>query len=179
MSTTTSSLPPPPPNPRFDTLSANPTHPRSQSHHRTDSQGTSLPIQDALSRDFPEVASLSSVLHPPFLDSSCDYRSLLSLVLSHRREDMQLLLEDPDYFEAFFHTRIPQAVELDQAVSHQIEQNLELARTYLSLSPFDVLSTSADPLLLCTVWRVNREESGIKTGTRRIEERNSRLVRTG
>jgi hypothetical protein len=44
------------------------------------------------------------------------------------REDMQLLLDDPDYFDAFFHTRIPQAIELNEAVSQQIQQNLELAR---------------------------------------------------
>lgn len=43
---------------------------------------------------------------------------------------MQLLLEDSDYFDAYFHTKIPQALELDQAVSLQIQQNLELARSF-------------------------------------------------
>ncbi|GAA6009644.1 hypothetical protein JCM11491_001044 [Sporobolomyces phaffii] len=113
MSTTSSSLPPPPPNPRFDTLSSHSPlgpPPSSSRHHRTDSQNGAAPIQDALSRDFPEVASLS-------------------------REDMQLLLEDPDYFTAFFHSRIPEAIELDQAVSQQIEQNLDLAQKSQDLKP--------------------------------------------
>ncbi|GAA5896089.1 vacuolar protein sorting family 37 protein [Sporobolomyces salmoneus] len=114
MSTTSSSLPPPPPNPRFDTLPPPPLPSSSSAtttHQRTDSQSSSAaPIQDALARDFPEVASLS-------------------------REDMQQLLDDPDYFDAFFHTQIPQAVELDEAVSHQIQQNLELALKSQELKP--------------------------------------------
>lgn len=66
MSTTSSALPlpppPPPPVPRFDSVpppsTSTPIH-----HQRTDSLSTTsngtVPIQDALSRDFPEVASLS------------------------------------------------------------------------------------------------------------------------
>lgn len=48
---------------------------------------------------------------------------------------MQLLLDDQDYFDAFFHTRIPQAVDLDQAVSLQIQRNLDLAQQSQALKP--------------------------------------------
>ncbi|GAA5871964.1 hypothetical protein JCM16303_000928 [Sporobolomyces ruberrimus] len=114
MNTTSSILPPPPPNPRFDTLdtsssSQNPPPPSASTSHDPLST-SSPPIQDALTRDFPQVAQLS-------------------------REDLQLLLEDQDYFEAYLSTRIPQAVELELAVSTQIEQNLELARKSQELKP--------------------------------------------
>ncbi|GAA5969315.1 hypothetical protein JCM3765_001881, partial [Sporobolomyces pararoseus] len=117
MSATSSTLPPPPPAPvpRFDSIPPpSSTSTRTSTHQRNDSQSTTTtttnPIQDALSRDFPQVASLS-------------------------REDMQLLLEDSDYFDAYFHTKLPQVLQLDQAVELQIQQNLNLAQKSQELKP--------------------------------------------
>jgi len=59
MSTASSTLPPPPPNPRFETLAPPPLPTSSCSHQRIDSQSSTASIQDALARDFPEVAQLS------------------------------------------------------------------------------------------------------------------------
>lgn len=68
MNTTSSILPPPPPNPRFDTLatstsSQNPPPPSASTSHDPSST-SSPPIQDALTRDFPQVAQLSYVFSP-------------------------------------------------------------------------------------------------------------------
>ncbi|GAA5841870.1 hypothetical protein JCM3766R1_005595 [Sporobolomyces carnicolor] len=67
-------------------------------------------IDDLLSRDFPEVASLP-------------------------RDELEQLVDDRDFFDAFLHSRVAQAVQLDDAVTSQIKENLELARKSLELQP--------------------------------------------
>ncbi|GAA6060684.1 hypothetical protein JCM10212_005066 [Sporobolomyces blumeae] len=90
-----SALPPAPPNPSISTVTAPPL--------------PSHPIDDALARDFPDVAHLS-------------------------REDMLMLLDDSAYFDAYFNT-MPQALTLHEAVEHQIKDNLELAQKSQEMKP--------------------------------------------
>ncbi|GAA5983898.1 hypothetical protein JCM11641_006415 [Rhodosporidiobolus odoratus] len=105
------SLPPPPSNQRFSTL-ATPPPPHSSSSSPSPFSTLSRPdpaINDALARDFPEVAQLS-------------------------RDDMQLLLEDPAYFDAYFNT-MPQALALHQEVEAKMRENIEMAERSESMKP--------------------------------------------
>ncbi|GAA5832319.1 hypothetical protein JCM11251_006408 [Rhodosporidiobolus azoricus] len=94
-STSSTSLLPPPP---------------SSSSAAFPSTSTTEPqINDALARDFPEVAQLS-------------------------KEDMQMLLEDPAYFDAYFNT-MPQALALHQEAEAKMQENLELAEKSQAMKP--------------------------------------------
>ncbi|GAA5916932.1 hypothetical protein JCM8208_004034 [Rhodotorula glutinis] len=66
-------------------------------------------INDQLARDFPDAAALP-------------------------REDMQLLLEDPAYFDAYFNT-MPQALAYHDAVQNKMRDNLELAQKSEAIKP--------------------------------------------
>ncbi|GAA5941142.1 hypothetical protein JCM10213_001728 [Rhodosporidiobolus nylandii] len=101
------SLPPPPPDPHFSTLSQPP--PSSSSSAFASSSRPDPPINDALARDFPEVAQLP-------------------------REDLQLLLEDPAYLDAYFNT-MPQALQLHQEVEAKMRENIELAEKSEAMKP--------------------------------------------
>ncbi|CEQ41559.1 SPOSA6832_03287 [Sporobolomyces salmonicolor] len=107
-----SSLPPPSPNPRFSTLASPPRPPPSSSSalaFASPSSRPDPPIDDALARDFPDVAQLS-------------------------REDLQLLLEDPAYFDAYFNT-MPEALALHRQVESATRRNLELADQSQAMKP--------------------------------------------
>lgn len=124
-----SSLPPPPPLPFSQLSSSSPAPPTSSSspfpsHSRNDST-----IDDALSRDFPEVASLSyaPLLRVLKMGDKADDR-----FERRRREDMQLLLEDNAYFDAYFHTQLPRAVEMQEEVEQKMKENIQLARSSFS-----------------------------------------------
>ncbi|GAA5824032.1 hypothetical protein JCM5353_007066 [Sporobolomyces roseus] len=104
------SLPPPPPrNSTLSTLSS-PPQPAPPSSSSSSQSHPLPPPSDTLSRDFPETSTLS-------------------------REDLQLLLEDPAYFDAWFHTQLPQARQLHEAVETRINENLELAQKSQELKP--------------------------------------------
>ncbi|BGP49646.1 hypothetical protein JCM10450v2_005549 [Rhodotorula kratochvilovae] len=66
-------------------------------------------INDALARDYPDAAALP-------------------------REDMQLLLEDAAYFDAYFNT-MPQAMAYHQAVEQKMRDNLDLAEKSEAMKP--------------------------------------------
>ncbi|GAA5821145.1 hypothetical protein JCM3770_005691 [Rhodotorula araucariae] len=66
-------------------------------------------INDALARDYPDAAALP-------------------------REDMQLLLEDAAYFDAYFNS-MPQAMAYHQAVEQKMRDNLDLAEKSEAMKP--------------------------------------------
>ncbi|GAA5888617.1 hypothetical protein JCM6882_009021 [Rhodosporidiobolus microsporus] len=96
----------PPPSTRSSTLL--PPPPSSSPSPFPATSRTEPQINDALSRDFPEVAGL--------------------------RDDLQLLLEDPAYFDAYFNT-MPQALALHQEVEGKMKENLELAEKSQAMKP--------------------------------------------
>lgn len=113
-----------PPSPRFDasmtssaaappdvapTTAALGAHHRAHAHAHAASASASASIDDALARDYPHVAALP-------------------------KDELQLLLEDPAYFDAYFHTA-PPAVPYHDAVQHKLEQNIDLARASDALKP--------------------------------------------
>lgn len=51
------------------------------------------------------------------------------------RDELEQLVDDRDFFDAFLHSRVAQAVQLDDAVTVQIKENLDLARKSLELQP--------------------------------------------
>ncbi|GAA5858711.1 hypothetical protein JCM1840_006526 [Sporobolomyces johnsonii] len=107
-----STLPPPPPNPRFSTLASPPRPPPPSSSSLAFASPSSRPdppIDDPLARDFPDVAHLS-------------------------RDDLQLLLEDPAYFDAYFNT-MPHALALHQQLEAATRRNLDLANESQALKP--------------------------------------------
>ncbi|ORY65635.1 hypothetical protein BCR35DRAFT_308570 [Leucosporidium creatinivorum] len=67
------------------------------------------PINDALTRDFPQLAGLS-------------------------QEDLTMLLEDEATFDAYFNT-MPQALELHQAYQQRLKSNIALAEKNESMRP--------------------------------------------
>ncbi|GAA6032102.1 hypothetical protein JCM8097_007074 [Rhodosporidiobolus ruineniae] len=66
-------------------------------------------INDTLTRDFPHTASLP-------------------------REDLELLLDDPAFFDAYFNT-MPQALALHQQVEAAMNDNLDLAHKSEAMKP--------------------------------------------
>ncbi|GAA5866386.1 hypothetical protein JCM8547_000761 [Rhodosporidiobolus lusitaniae] len=88
-----------------------PYHP---SHTPTASTSTSSssrqPIHDNLARDFPDVSTLP-------------------------QEDLQLLLEDPAYFDAYFHSQLPQAKLLQEQVEQATRDNIALAEKSEAMKP--------------------------------------------
>ncbi|BGO95477.1 hypothetical protein NBRC10512_007732 [Rhodotorula toruloides] len=66
-------------------------------------------ISDALARDFPEVAQLP-------------------------KEDLQTLLEDPAYFDAYFNT-MSQALAYHQAIEQKMRENVDLAERSEAMKP--------------------------------------------
>ncbi|GAA5998477.1 vacuolar protein sorting family 37 protein [Rhodotorula paludigena] len=100
-------LPPPPPVP--GSSSRSPPHLASSSPHPAAASRTEPGIQDALARDFPKVAQVP-------------------------RDDLQLLLEDPAYFDAYFNT-MPQSLAYHQAVEQKMRDNIELAEKSTAMKP--------------------------------------------
>ncbi|KAL8277999.1 hypothetical protein RQP46_009631 [Phenoliferia psychrophenolica] len=93
-----STLQPPPPAHLFPPAST--TQPAS---------AASEPVNDALARDFPQIAQMS-------------------------REDMTALLEDDAYFDAFFNT-MPEALPMHQAVEQRMRSNIAIAQKNEALRP--------------------------------------------
>lgn len=67
-------------------------------------------IDDALARDYPQVARLP-------------------------KDELQRLLEDEAYFDAYFGTSLAQATAYHQAVQQKMQQNLQLAQQSEALKP--------------------------------------------
>ncbi|GAA6003792.1 hypothetical protein JCM10207_003602 [Rhodosporidiobolus poonsookiae] len=89
--------------------SLDPAPPPSSSPFPSSSTSQQPHINDPLQRDFPDVAHLP-------------------------REDLQLLLEDPAYFEAYFNS-MPAALALHQQVEQAMRDNLDLAQKSEALKP--------------------------------------------
>ncbi|GAA5880070.1 hypothetical protein JCM3774_003298 [Rhodotorula dairenensis] len=81
----------------------------SHSHSASASAAQPASIDDALARDYPQVATLP-------------------------KDELQLLLEDQAYFDAYFNTS-PQATAYHDAVQQKLQQNIDLAHKSDALKP--------------------------------------------